>query len=379
MPQTTGTLAGAVNEGILLGMYTWGRAANGRLGNGTTTPDVTTPTSIYSSEWKSVAQGNNFLAAVKFDGSLWTCGANNVYQLGQPNTTQLTSLTRVGTGNDWSIVSGGGGALAAIKRDGTLWTCGNNGSYRTAQGTNTGSTIGLTQVGSDSDWKFVLIGSTNLFAIKTNGDMYSCGANLAYVTAQGTATGTTTALTKVGSSTWTMVHTGERNASGGAVAAIGSDGKAYSWGSNSSYGTAQGTSSGTTNSPTLFNTDTTWTDICCCVYNGSGINDGKLFSWGSNQAYRTGQGVTAGYTTTETQIGSATTWSGRSIVQQQAGFAIQNGELYSWGTNANGRTGQGTASGSTTSPTKIGSATSWATTSSESAAGALIQSGLALR
>jgi alpha-tubulin suppressor-like RCC1 family protein len=379
MPQTAGTLAAAVNEGTLVDLYTWGAAAAGRLANGTTTPDVTSPAFIYASQWKSVALGNNHTAAIKHDGSLWTVGGNASYQLGHGDTTQRTSFTRVGADSDWKVVSAGGAATAAIKNNGTLWSCGNNANYRTGQGTNSGTTNTMTQIGSDTDWAFVSIGSQTMFAIKTNGDLYTCGNNVAYVTAQGTNTGDTTTLTKSGSSTWSMANCGERDANGTAVAAVGADGKAYSWGNNTNYATAQGTNTGFTTSPTTFNTDTDWTDAACCAYNGSGIKGGKLYTWGVNQAYRTGQGTTTGSTTTETQVGSATTWEGRSLLQQQAGFAVQDGGLYSWGLNTNGRTGQGTSTGNTTSPTQIGSDTTWTTEQFHSASGSLITHGLALK
>jgi alpha-tubulin suppressor-like RCC1 family protein len=60
-PQAVHSLA--IKEGKL---FTWGAAAAGILGNGTTTPNVTSPAQIGSdTDWRAVAAGDTFSVALK--------------------------------------------------------------------------------------------------------------------------------------------------------------------------------------------------------------------------------------------------------------------------------------------------------------------------
>lgn len=88
-------------------------------------------------------------------------------------------------------------------------------------------------------------------------------------------------------------------------------------------------------------------------------NDGTLWSCGSNNAYRTAQGTNTDNTYLFTQIGSATNWAHVSASNDHGMALASDGTVWSWGNNTNGRTGQNTGSGNTTTPTQIGSDTDW--------------------
>lgn len=357
MPSTLG-VPGSHNINAL---WTWGAAANGKLGNGTTTPDVTSPALIGSdTDWEIVSSVNTYSLGIR-NGKLYAWGSNANYRTGlNTNSGDTTTPTQVGTDTGWTDAVCGGACGYGI-RDGKLYSWGSNLNYRTAQGTNTGETTVPTQVGSDTDWLRVGAGSSVIFAIKTNGKLYSCGNNIDYHSAQGVNTGDTAALTQVGSDTdWELVEGGIETST--QLAAVGiKGGMPVSWGDNANGGTGQNTTSGTTTTPTAlsgFSAVTDWTAAAYGSSSGAGIGGGKLYTWGFNNSFRTGQGTSTGTTNTATQIGSNTDWT--SVGQSNLfGVAIRSNQAFSWGLNSAGRTGQGTTSGTTNSPTQIGTDRDW--------------------
>lgn len=355
------TLGAAASSHNINALWTWGGAANGKLGNATTTPDVTSPAAIGNfTDWEVLSTATNYSLGIR-NGKLYAWGNNASYRTGQGTTAgDTTTPTQVGSDTGWTAAVCGAGCGFGI-RDGKLYSWGSNANYRTGQGTNIGNTTAPTQIGSDTDWKFLGYGNRNGFAIKTNGTLYSWGPNTSYVTAQGTDTGDTTTPTQVGSDTdWEIAVAGFETTSTFAAAAI-KGGTPFSWGTNALAATGQGTTSGTTSSPTAlsgFSAATDWTSIAFGGSSAGGVGAGKLYTWGNNNSFRSGQGTSSGNTTTATQIGSNTDW--REISQDALhGFALRANQIFAWGSNGNGRTGQGTTSGSTNSPTQIGSDADW--------------------
>lgn len=96
------------------------------------------------------------------------------------------------------------------------------------------------------------------------------------------------------------------------------------------------------------------------TYSGIGVQtDGSMWSWGYGNNYQTGLGSTVN-TTTPTRIGNLNTWANAWIGPNSNGFAIQSdGSLWSWGLNTGYLTSQGTNTGTTNNPTRVGSANDW--------------------
>jgi alpha-tubulin suppressor-like RCC1 family protein len=362
MPISVGTTASGHNINAL---WTWGAAAQGRLGNNTTTPDVSTPAQIQTdTDWEMLATANSAaiagLSVGIRNGKLYTWGGNALFRTGQGTSVGNTLVpTRIGTDSDWTWV-GCGNAYGLAIRAGRLYTWGSNQSFQTGQGTSSGQTNTPTQVGSDTDWARCIGGSNVGYAIKTNGTLYAWGANADYQTAQGTNTGSTSTPAQVGSDTdWQYAMNGVESTVWSAVGLKG--GRPVSWGSNSAGATGQGTTSGTTTSPTAlsgYSSATDWTYIAIGSSSGGGVGGGNLYTWGNNADYRTGRNTNTGNSSTAVQVGSDTDWT----VNRQAnihGSALRGNKLYMWGSNSNGRTGQATTSGNTNTPTQVGTAADW--------------------
>jgi hypothetical protein len=154
-------------------LWTWGYNQNGQLGTGTTGDNTSRSspgtTAGGGTTWQSVAAGSNLIAAIKTDGTLWTWGRNNYGQLGTNDTTDRSSPgTVAGGGTTWKQVASGGnasGPIAAIKTDGTLWTCGYNLSGQLGNGTTTGVSSFITVTGGGTTWGQVSCSQSYMAAI----------------------------------------------------------------------------------------------------------------------------------------------------------------------------------------------------------------------
>ena len=148
-------------------LWIWGRNwPSGFLGDGTAT-DRSSPvtTAGGGTNWKQVACGLFHTAAIKTDGTLWTWGSNSYGKLGDGTTISRSSpVTTAGGGTNWKQVAGGYEYIAAIKTDGTLWTWGYNGYGQLGDGTTTSRSSPGTTAGGGTNWKQVACGENHTAA-----------------------------------------------------------------------------------------------------------------------------------------------------------------------------------------------------------------------
>ncbi len=149
-------------------LWTWGNNDSGQLGDGTTTSRSSPGTTAGGgTNWKQVEAGEfNHTVAIKTDGTLWGWGLNGSGQLGDGATSNRSSpVTVAGGGTNWKQVAAGSIYTAAIKTDGTLWTWGYN-QYGQL-GTNNISSYSSpgTTVAGGTNWKQVACGYYSSFAI----------------------------------------------------------------------------------------------------------------------------------------------------------------------------------------------------------------------
>ena len=175
--------------------------------------------------------------------------------------------------------------------------------------------------------------------------------------------------------TWAHAHY-----TGGGVWAVKDNGELWGWGSNEvgQLGLNTGGSNIKYSSPVQIGTDTTWSSAYGSIKTvGSGSNargvfamktDGTLWSWGYNYQGWLGLNQASTHKSSPTQIGTETTWShigegGKSAIKT-------DGTLWVWGWNATGALGlntQGTGAPyygtqypqSRSSPTQLGTSSDW--------------------
>ena len=291
--------------------WIWGDATNGKLGNGTTTPNICSPIQIGSlTNWKQMNGGHHHSAAVKTDGTLWAWGLNSGGQLGQGNTTDYSSPVQVGSLTDWLYVICGNTTTSCLKTDGTVWGFGTN-SYGSLGTGNTTSYSSPVQLGDSTDWTHI---SRNLTNIQTSfmgvrggtvaspaGTLWALGNNTWGQLGTGNTTNYSSPV-QVGSLTnWSKIEGGP-----GGFCSTKTDGTAWAWGYG--YGGLNGTgSTSNTSSPVQIGSLTDWSSIKkSSRFLVMAIKtDGTFWGWGAHTVICDSTSVNK---SSPVQIGTSTGW-----------------------------------------------------------------------
>jgi len=150
-------------------LWLWGYNAVASLGDNTTV-NKSSPIQTISggTNWKQVSGGSAHTAAIKTDGTLWLWGDNQFGQLGETNIGRRSSpIQTVAGGTNWKQVACGEFYTAAIKTDGTLWLWGRNNSGQLGDNTSLDSKSSPVQtVAGGTNWKQVAAGNSHTAAIR---------------------------------------------------------------------------------------------------------------------------------------------------------------------------------------------------------------------
>jgi alpha-tubulin suppressor-like RCC1 family protein len=324
-------------------LWTWGSGLNGRLGNGITTGNISTPVTTFAggNNWKQVSSGDRHTAAVKTDGTLWTWGYGNSGRLGTNATTnRSTPVTTFAGGTNWKQVSSGGYYTAAIKTDGTLWTWG-RGTYG-ALGNNsiTNRLTPVTTFAGETNWKQVSAGSFHTAAIKTDGTLWTWGrGNYGQLGTNDLTTRSTPVTTFAGGTNWKQVSCSRSN-----TAVIKTDGTLWTWG-RGGYG-ALGNNAATNRSTpvTTFAGGTNWKQVSAGNFHTAAVKtDGTLWTWGFGNTGQLGTNDLTTRSTPVTTFAGGTNWKQVSVGDTHTAVVKTDGvnqELYVFGNNTNSQLGE---------------------------------------
>jgi alpha-tubulin suppressor-like RCC1 family protein len=371
------------------GVYSWGFNTVGQLGEGSTTnrsfpASLTGAGTVY---WENVAAGAGWGAAVRFDGTLWTWGINNLGQLGIGSTTNRSSPgTVAGGGTTWDQVACASSFGIAVKNDGSLWTWGNNAIGQLATNNTTArsspSTIvfaGLPGSGANNDWKYVAAGGFGNIggyaaSIKANGALYLWGNNASGQLGTGATTSRLSPSLVAGGGEWDKIALAPENSPANThTIAIKTDGSLWSWGGNGNGQLGTGDTSPRSSPGSLIAPANgyKWKDVSCGIYCSAAVKtDGTLWTWGKNSAGVLGDNTTTNRSSPGTVAGGGTTWRQVYVTGNCASAIKTDGTLWSWGNNAIGVLGDGTSFNRSSPGTVIGTAaTSTGTTWKQIAVG----------
>ena len=255
--------AEAFRQGTL---FTWGSnddpfEGNGFLGTNDST-NRRTPVTTFAggTNWKQVATGSFHTAAIKTDGTLWTWGVNYSGQLGVDGSSSQIPITTFNGGTNWKQVSCGVKHTAAIKTDGTLWTWGRNAYGELGINTPTQINTPVTTFTGGTNWKQVACGYDHTIAVKTDGTLWTWGNNSSGQLGNNTTTTRSTPVTTfAGGTNWKQVAAGS-----GHCAAIKTDGTLWTWGANNGAGQLGINNTSTRLTPvTTFAGGTNWKQVAC--------------------------------------------------------------------------------------------------------------------
>lgn len=226
-------------------LYTWSTLGGG-FNKAVVGTSITSPTQLSMTGWTSPFIRN---------GALWVFGLNLRGQLGVGDTFDRLGPVQVGTLTNWSKILFSQSHAVALKTDGTLWTWGDASNGRLGSGLATPNRSSPAQVGTLTDWADIAVGSNFNLAIKTDGTLWSWGANTNGRLGDGT-TITKSSPVQIGTlTTWSKIGAYLDNG-----AAIRTDGTLWAWGLNSSGEVGDGTTT-SRSSPVQIGTLTTWVNL----------------------------------------------------------------------------------------------------------------------
>ena len=298
---TTSNSASVKSDGTL---WTWGTNQFGNLGITAIPGDYkSSPVQVGTgTTWYQVSAGNQFMAAVKTDGTLWAWGRNDNGQLGDGTVVDKSSPVQIGALTNWAQVSAAYTPnVAAVKTDGTLWTWGNGGSGQLGSG-NILSRSSPVQVGALTNWYQVFAGNSFVLSVKTDGTLWSWGNNNVGQLGQGNVIRRSSPV-QIGSLTnWSKVSAG---ASTGI--AVKTDGTLWGWGFNSQGTIGDGTII-TRSSPVQVGALTNWSKVSCGGYHSGATKiDGTLWVWGYNNRGQLGNDTVVSRSS-PVQLGALANW-----------------------------------------------------------------------
>jgi alpha-tubulin suppressor-like RCC1 family protein len=374
-----------VNEYWLIDQYigdhlwTWGAGGTGRLGNGTTTGSISTPVTTFAggTNWKQVSAGDAHTAAIKTDGTLWTWGTGISGRLGNGATSgnRSTPVTTFAGGTDWKQVSSGLQHMAAIKTDGTLWIWGNgvNGRLGTSDNSPNRSTPVTTFAGG-TDWKQVSAGTDNTAAIKTDGTLWIwglvSGGRLGNALVIGAVS--TPITTFAGGTNWKQVSCGD-----GHTAAIKTDGTLWTWGVGGSGRLGNAVTTNVSTPVTTFAGGTDWKQVSAGILHTAAIKtDGTLWTWGNGLNGRLGDATLTNASTPVTTFAGGTNWKQVSSGTAHTAAIKTDGTLWTWGNGGSGRLGDATTTNVSTPVTTFAGGTDWKQVSGANTHTAAVEAGI---
>ncbi len=347
---------------------TWGGNFHDQLGNGGGNRNQ--PVQVAGSGWKKIAAGTYHSLAVKADGSLWAWGYNFDGQLGNGSDgsgADQNSPVRIGSDTDWDTVAAGNGHSVALKTDGSLWTWGLNsygqlGNGADGSGTDQNSPI---RVGSDTNWDTIAAGSWHTLALTTSGHLYAWGRSNYGQLGIGIDGNVSRNTPQYVGSGWHSVAAGSFHSLG-----VKNTGSLWAWGYNwtGQLGNNNNGSSGNENTPDPIGAATDWDKVAGGTSHSLAVKtDNSLWAWGGNSDGQLGNsfdgpGADRDY---PVHIGTATDWNMVAGGSSHS-LAVKGTGLWAWGSNYYGQLGNGADGGpdaDQNTPLRIGTSTGWVSVS----------------
>ena len=310
-----GLVAAAIkNDGTL---WAWGSNNYGMLGDNTFL-NKSSPIQTISAgtNWKQVAVGNGNIAAIKTDGTLWVWGGNYYGQLGDntggPGIKRSSPVQTIAGGWNWKQVSCSSFHVSAIKTDGTLWMWGRNGYGAVGDNTIAVKISPVQTSAGGTTWKQVACGTNSTGAIKTDGTLWTWGRGTSGELGNGSSSVNVSNPQQVtnGGTTWKQVACGYNY-----MGAIKTDGTLWTWGANNAGQLATGGITSRNIVGQTVSAGTNWKQVYCGTsgFMGALKTNGTLWNWGSNANGELGD------TTITTRLSPVQTIAGGTNWKQAAG------------------------------------------------------------
>lgn len=319
-------------------LWAWGSNHDGQIGVGSSDGEFTGPIRVGTENtWVSIEAGMTHSFGLKSDGTLWAWGNNSNGELGNGSLIDSPNPYKISTDNKWLSIAVADYHTLGLKSNGTIWVWGNNSFLGLGEGLGTATNKARpVQLGADSNWVGVTVGSFRSFGLKSDGTLWAWGANPKGQLGDGTKADRILPIQIGSDKNWVTIATGANYDSH--TIGLKSNGTLWSWGLNSNGQLGDGTNTDRI-SPAQIGTDNNWVSVAIGLASSIALkSDGTLWGWGDNSSGQLGDGSTIDKST-PIQIGTDNNWTSLTVGRLHTIGLKSNGTLWSWGESRYGQLG----------------------------------------
>jgi alpha-tubulin suppressor-like RCC1 family protein len=340
-------------------VWTWGLATAGATGNGAQSGAFSSPVAVLgSTKFSKIMNGslqNGSTIAIDASGNLWGWGANPTGNLGVGDVAARSSPTLVLGGHNFSSAEVGENGVIGYDTAGNGWAWGGNISGELGVGDVVSRSSPVAILGSHL-WKsmrMLLQNNISALGLDTAGKLWGWGDNTKGTLGNGNNISVSSPVAVAGSIVFTTLAKG-RLASAPHIGGVDNTGKLWMWGANANGELGDGTVVAKS-SPVAVLGNTSYSQVF--VNNGLssagtsyGLDTaGNLWAWGSNANGVLGTAQNPGSVlavSSPVQVVGGNVWKYMWLIgtsNNPTAYALdQYGQLWGWGYNLNGQVGNGT-------------------------------------
>ena len=320
-------------------VWTWGANGMGQLGDGTNAARRV-PTKVQElTNVVDISAGSSHTIALRADGTVWAWGANSSGQLGDGTTTSRRTPRQVQNLTNVTAISAGRNHTVALRYDGTVWAWGANGSGQLGDGTQTSSHTPV-QVQNLTNVTAVATGGSphvdHSIALKSNGTVWTWGNNERGQLGDGTTMHRCTPVQVQNLTDAVAISAGGLHS-----VALGADGTVWTWGWNSQGQLGNGSVTNHNAPVQVWNLTNVAAISAGSSHTVALRDDGTVWAWGANNGGQLGDGDIITRHPFPVQVRNLT-----NVVATSAGGAhtvalIADGTVWAWGWNDSRQLGDG--------------------------------------